>query len=313
MATRAAGDTVAMSLSRIAGVTPKGVLNDGFVFQMPPLDEFGWDVGYNWQDYETITGGTYTRDGGRQLRSVSFQTVVLDYQPSYAAYVNTDPLDGDSQGSFQGRTGVGGGGVGTAGPPPQGYPEQVAEELNDLVLRGAPVLLTVESGQPGEPPDLRMPVTIRSLSVRQRGGEPDARYFDFQMTEYRVPMRRARGYGRPRHDLPATVRITQDGVAVEIRRDGRKVRERDRHRIGRASRPATLRALSKHFYGKSGEWKRIAKRNKLRNISGDTTLDKLWERTRRKRKKQPLNLVIPEVEGDGPKAGSRRSTGGEDG
>jgi uncharacterized membrane-anchored protein len=163
------------------------------------------------------------------------------------------------------------------------------------------MLLVVTNPDLYQQPDLRMLVTLRSASLRERAGEPDARYFDLSFTEYRVARISRQQYGQ-RHQLPAQVVINKDGVAREMTLikgkwytdPGREVGGKRivQHTIGSKERPATLRKLAKHYYGTPKEWKRIAKRNDIaKDISGDDSLEKLYER--RKRKNQQVRLNIP--------------------
>ena len=144
-------------------------------------------------------------------------------------------------------------------------------------------------------PDVNMPVTMRTYSVRERAGEPDSRYFDLSFTEYRRPQLLRRGYRRNRgHDLPALVFIDRHGVAHELDLDeesgGVSANPRTGVTIGTRAHPATLRRLSKRYYGENGEWKRIARKNSIHHMGADDTLDKLHKRGRKH-----MRLTIPRI------------------
>lgn len=261
--------------------TKKGVLANPLRFQIAPLDEFGWDVTYNWTDYETISQGQFTSRGGRQLRTLNVSTLAMDWSAPWAVVQSSDPEPEDYYASASG-------------------PWRVADRLDNLVSQGTPMLLVVTNPDLYQQPDVRMIVTLRSASLRERAGEPDARYFDLSFTEYRVPKVARRSYGK-RHELPSRVRINKDGVAHELVRlkngkwysDAGDKYKSQHHTIGSQKDPATLRKLAKHFYGTPKEWKRIAKRNDIaKDISGDESLEKLYKR--RKRKNQRVELVIPD-------------------
>ena len=116
-----------------------------------------------------------------------------------------------------------------------------------------------------------MNVTLRTMNVRERAGEPDSRYFELDFVEYRAPRVARKQFG-DRHELPALIEINANGVAHEIKRGGKKLQQKQRHQIGSGSRPATLRSLAKHFYGSPKKWREI------------------------KRKNQPVRLKIPALE-----------------
>jgi len=257
--------------------TRKGVLKEPLVFQIAPLDEFGWDTTYLWNDYDTISAGQFTSRGGRQLRTLTINTVSMDWSAPWAVVQTGRKELARTNADYYGRA---------AGP------WKLAARLDDLVLQGSPLLLIVNNPALYDANDLRMIVTMRSANVRERAGEPDARYFEMGFTEYRAPVITRKNYGKARHPLPAQVVLTKNGVAVEVERRGKALPKNQRHKIGSSGSPATLRKLAKHYYGTPKEWKRIAKRNSIaKNISGDDSLKKLYDR--RKRKGKPVRLNIP--------------------
>jgi hypothetical protein len=303
---------ITITLKRISGVTKKDVLRQPYYFQMPPTDEFGWDSAGNWTDYTTLDGGTFTGEGSRGLRTITLRTLVLDYNPPFASrkggnkhhapgevphqnvIKNLNPIPGFGDSSTrpgyrsrkrrplaQERTEIG-----FKAPNPQ----KVAAELQRIESRLTPVLLVVWNKALYAKPDIRMPVTLRSLSVRERAGEPDARYFDFQFVEYRRPKMRRRGYaGHPRKkDLPAVVQVDKYGVATEAVYNNGGIGPGET--VGTRQNPATLRMLAKYWYGQPSEWKRIAAKNGLKNWGGSETLDKLGRGGRAYR-----NLTIPRI------------------
>ena len=272
--------------------TKKGILKEPLHFQLPPLDEFGWDVTYNWIDYDTVNGDQYSRAGGSQLRTLTITSAALDWQPPWAS-TRTGRRerwwnDNDKYG------------MGT-------HPERVAHRLDKLVAQGTPMMLIVRNPLLYDRPDFRHHVTLRSAHIYEKAGEPDARYFELQFTEYRVPKIQRRQYG-DRHELPATVEINRHGVATEVRTGGEKNGRGDRHKIGSAKRPATFRMLAKHFYGSPAKWYLIKSKNgtarpsgNFWNLHGDAPLTKLFDH--RKRKNQPVRLVIPRLDFTAPTGG----------
>lgn len=271
--------------------TKKGVLRRPLKLPIAPLDEFGWDSTYGWTDYDTISQGQYSRPAGRQLRTMNVSTLALDYiapwsvtqvaetppaQPPDDSYEDQDIIDEDSWGD-----------------PTEIGPWGIARQLDKLVHQGTPIRLIVKN--PALPKaDVNMIVTVRSANLRERAGEPDARYFDLSFTEYRVPKVARRGYGE--HPLPATVQINEQGVGLEFKRGDRKFKKKEWHKIGTPRRPATLRDLSVHFYGTSKKWRKIKMRNRgmLEGFSGSSTLKEVYDK--RKRKNRPLRMRIPEAD-----------------
>lgn len=274
--------------------TEKGVLIKPMDFQVAPVDEFGWDASYAWTDYDTISAGQFSRRGGRQLRTLNITTLAVDWSAPWAVIQTGRRERPRNDDDYYGRA---------------GGPWKVAKRLDRLVVRGSPILLIVRNPALYKQPDVQMIVTLRSASIRERAGEPDARYFDLSFTEYRLPKVARRKYGE-RSELPAQVFLTREGIAIENKRRGKSLDDGDtgkipRHQIGTKKSPATLRKLAKHYYGTPSEWKRIARANDIaRDISGDESLVKVYRRRRgkglvllniptRKHKSKSGGLTIP--------------------
>lgn len=328
--------------------TRKGVLPTPLKMPVAPLDEFGWDTTYGWSDYDTISEGQFSRPSGRQLRTLNLSTIALDYIAPWAvtqeieqgeSLINparrerlarlrrqlddtSDPvakrriqeriqqiitqaelsadrdlIDEDSWGDAQ-----------------EVGPWGIARQLDRLVTQGTPVRIIVRN--PALPrADVNMVVTVRSANLRERAGEPDARYFDLSFSEYRAPKIARRNYGE--HQLPAQVYINQNGVAFEYR-DQKRVKQNTggtsppaiKHTIGSTLNPPTLRDLSRHFYGTSNKWRLIQKRNRglLQGFSGEDLLKDVYDR--RKRKNKPLRLNIPEADWEPGKGAKQAKRGG---
>jgi len=265
--------------------TRKGVLKKPLRMPIAPLDDFGWDVSYGWTDYDTINKGQFSRRGGRQQRVLSISTLAMDWSAPWATvqqgHAENWRNDQDAYGTA------------TA-------PWRLAHRLDWLIGQGTPMMLIVKNPALYSSPDVQMDVTLRSMTVRERAGEPDSRYFQLDFVEYRAPKVQRKQYG-DRHELPALVEINQIGVAHEVRRGDKKLRGKQRHQIGSGNRPATLRSLAKHFYGSPKKWREIKQRNagrstSIQKLSGDDPLSDLFDH--RKRKKQPVRLVIPDLNDD---------------
>lgn len=317
-----------VTLKRIPGVTKKGVLHEPFYFQVAPLEEFGWDASGNWTDYQTISGGTFTRGGSRGLRTLTLTTMAVEYNPTWAARANGKiHHDGDfgtvaSRGAP--RKGVldltivsGGGRRGGRNMSKTEYgmnkpdPYEMQKRLQWIEAQTTPIMLVAVTPGNAVPkrskrnkrkiigyrhrPDFKHAVTLRGLSVRERAGEPDARYFDLSFTEYRRPQLRRQGYsGDPRKkDLPVNMEVGPAGIAREVNPNptgNGGVAPWSGYVVGKKGSPATLRKLAKFFYGESSEWKRIAARNGLKDFGPSESLAKLPRRGRKTRR-----LIIPRL------------------
>lgn len=263
-------------LERIPGLTKRGLLKKTYRFQYGPLDEFGWDSSHSFGDYDTIKGGQFTREGGRQLRAANFRTLTTDFSPRFAAWAGGDHHAGRGEPDMRGTN-----------------PQEVDRGLQKIVDAGSPLRLRVWNRALYANPMLNMPATLRSLTVREQAGEPDAHYYDLSFVEYRNPKLERRGYGKPGgerggHELPAVVRVDDDGVAVELAHG--EDEDMKEHQIGSTGNPASLRELAKHFYGETSRWTYIAAKNGITNHGPNENLGNLVQRGRNFRR-----LTIPRM------------------
>lgn len=303
-------------LKKIPGETRRGLLAHDYHFQIPPLDEFGWDSSAGWSDYDVLRRGQFSRKGGRRQKALSLRTLVLDYNPSWASWAGGEHRLGnhipgtaptevlDNNGNPTGIFVPGGGAVPRTEPGGRAPdPQQVAFDLDAICNQDTPIRLVCWNRALYDRPDVDMPVSLRSLSVRERAGEPDSRYFDLSFVEFRQGQMERRGYGKNRrHDLPARVKINGKGVAHEVAHGESELRREQRHKIGSEEKPVTLRKLAKHFYGEAGHWRWIAARNGMaRRVGPDENLGNWVVRHKRGRGLLFLNI---------PKHGPRR--GGDD-
>jgi hypothetical protein len=232
---------VQVVLKRIAGLTNEGYLDEDWRFQVAPMEEFGSESTHAWSDYVTVERGMFSREGGVELMSISFQSLIVDYNPTWASWVG---VNDDSWSD----------------------PQAAGEELRELQREGGPFRLVAWNQGMWDNPDYDLAVTLRSVSVSEKAGEPDARYFDLQFMEYRQQLLERRAYGHQGHSLPMWVVVLNNGIVAE---DGGA-----EHKIGTPNKHATLRHLAKHFYGSSAKWQGIANTNGL-EIAADAPLSKL--------------------------------------
>lgn len=194
-------DGLRVRLVRVPGTTPKKALKETFRFQVPPLDEFAVQRAFNFNTYDTIRKGQFQKRGSRQLKSVSFQTLAVE-----------------NRGIF----------VVTNG---QWTPTVIARDLERLADRGYPFLLQVSHDFPNV--EFEMLATLSGLTVSERAGEPDARYFSVDFLEWRDPQVRRKRRGQ---EWPKTHKL-----------DGND----------------TLHKLARKYYGKPSLAGRIAQRNRF--------------------------------------------------
>lgn len=231
-----AGEGLKVTLSR-SRFTRRGLLAVPFRFQVPPLDEFTVGHSFNWSDYETISAGQFSRPGGRQLRTVSFQTMFADYRSMYWTLLDYPP--------------------GTSLPTPLDW----TFELQAILESGTPFKLVVGQPEHWHDNDLDMLATLRTMDVTERGGEPDARYVSMGFTEWRdlAVTRKRKGKGRgggPPGLLPKGEAALEDLV----------------HTIKQGD---TLQKLSRRYYGSTSRryYKHIMANNSgLRSWPGSKNL-----------------------------------------
>jgi hypothetical protein len=218
-----------VKLSRIDGLTPKGLLDRAFYFQCPPTEEIRWAKGFSHAEYETLSGRTFSRPQSIGLKTVTFSTLVIDWDAEWTFFSVKDLID-------------------------------VGEQLEHLGDSRQPFMLSIRN-RPlwGAKFDVRMPATLRSVSVAERAGELDTRYVDCEFTEYKRP-----AYG----------------VAGRRGKSGQK----RRHTLRSGD---TLRKLAKSELGSYVEWKAIANANGIKGLNGDSDLYAWGKRHHRS------SIVIP--------------------
>lgn len=163
-----------ITLSREPGLTAPGVLTDPFVFPAPPLDQLQRSLAFNWQDYDTVSAGQFSRRGGMTLQTISFDTIIvcddypwIFYNPLRRFEQSIDDVDG---------------------------------QLEDILRAGTPFNFAIEDVQfkPdssgtatgvlfdfGPSPVVRMLATLRTYVSTKKSGEPDAIYVTCGFTEHR--------------------------------------------------------------------------------------------------------------------------------
>jgi hypothetical protein len=256
-------------LTRLPGLTRKGLLTDQFNFQMPPQESFS--VGYSAEhtDQQTIGGRTLSRPGAIALRTMNFSTLLLDYDAPFAVFHRGQVQALDQDPDTPDYTGVQAANLDFPVSLPDTISARGYAPRNPLVVRDDLIAL-LESRSPfrimaGQPQvwgtwDYDMPVTLRTLDVREVSGEPDTRYVDVGFTEFvRPDLLTRKTKGTPKHhaSLPATITVHASGAAVDSH--GVHVP----HDAGGVS----LYDLAKFYYGSTAKWRGIAKANHLKSYS----------------------------------------------
>jgi hypothetical protein len=261
-----------VKIEPIPGVTKKGLIpRDGFYFQCPPLEEFGTDYAHSHTDYDTPTKGQFSRKGGRTLRTVSFDTLVVD------------------QGSFTilGR---------------DVEIEEFCDRLVKICERGDPFIFTVAHQMPPRGyaswgrtlagPEIQMEATLRTVRISEKAGEGDARYIGLSVVEYREPfvsqrkLGEAAGEDSKGRDWPKVVLLKRDGRA-EDKDTGIALGD---HPL----QPLTLALLAKKFYSEPKWWAFIAeyRKNRINNWGPNDQLVQYFDEQRRT-KDWPVKIHVP--------------------
>lgn len=235
-----------VTMEPIPGVTGEEAF-DGrpwFFFQCPPLEEFAVEESYSYSDYDTIGDGQFSRKGGEQLTTVSFDTLLVES----GGYTLWDT---------------------SADVTPGFYPdvEDMIDWLRSILKAGEPFLLTAAHEIPALGydswsltqigPELQMPATMRTLRVSEKAGEGDARYVSASFSEYReavVGRTRSRRGRKAKALTPDYPLLRKSGLAYD--KLGR--------RIGTPPEdPVTLARLARHYYKDEARWRQIAGANNL--------------------------------------------------
>ena len=277
-------------LMRRAPMTHKGVLDQPFFFQVPPLDELTISSAFNFTDYTNIARITLSRPDAAALRTLTVNSMFLDWEASFAVHHRGEPARPDRNPDTVDtrRAGIDvTSGVGMAAfrdsrtitrnvhfMRPRSPLYQV-DRLRAVLMKGTPFWLYVGDVEVWGRWDLRMLATLRQLDVSDRAGEPDTRYISAQFVEYRRPRGLSRDERTPKYHpkLPLRVRVYEDGYwsapgSIDTR-----------HRDA----PPTLHNLATLYYGSPGKWRLIAKANGITNWPASKDLKLLaQERTKRK-------------------------------
>lgn len=174
-------------LSRARGLTKKGVLNEPMYLPVV-LGPFNFTEEALHEEYQTVSAGQFSVPGqggatARQLRDLSLETLTLDWKARWLIEYK-DPQD-------------------------------VRRELNAVLRAKTPVELLAILRWGGGPEELRMLVTLRSLSRELRPGEADTRYYSLALREYRKTVADKKADSRF-DNLPTRHRLTADDTLTSL-------------------------------------------------------------------------------------------------
>lgn len=263
------GPGMIVRLTRIAGLTKPGLLEQPFHFQIAPIDAFRRSGTADWQDFATL-GGPTSRPSLAALEEFTFRSLFIDYDPPWAAY----HYGTDSRRQAN-RT------LPAAAPVD---PLSWAQDLRDIRDSLTPIALLV--GVPavwGAWHVKNLPVTLRGVSEEIPAGEDDAIYFDLSLTEFRQTRLSTATISK----VPETVTVDDQGTARWKDATGS-------HSIT----TATLHELSTRFYGSASKWKSITRHARNRHLATYAPSRQLddYARTYGKRSgsRKVANIYIPE-------------------
>lgn len=234
-------DGLRIRLSRIKGLTrgkAAELLREPYLFQCPPMDEFGYTTGFNHTKSPNYRGDEYAQRGGTVLKTMTFKTLIVEWgrfvtEPRFAVAAMKDDL------------------------------EKIAEA-------GYPVQL-LATHQYGTSPEFNRPVIIESVAVTEQSGEEDARYLDITISEYNLSEVERDAIKKGASKYPVTVVLHKNGSAGI--KDGSKTKK---IKGLRDDKSVTLTELAKAIYGKPSLASHIAKTQKppIKNFGNNTPLIK---------------------------------------
>lgn len=142
-----------------------------FYFPIPPVGDFNRSFSANHSETQVIRRGTVSQFGGPDLEEISWDSEFLI--PEWYSGATTE-----SWAHFPSYF----------IPPPAGFRHYGAMSayalLHDIAEQGLVVVLNVQDRNTGRI-EVQMPVTIRSISMKETGGEPDTRFYSITFRQYR--------------------------------------------------------------------------------------------------------------------------------
>lgn len=205
-------DGLRLQISKIPGVTTGDsakVLSAPYRFQCPPMDNFGYTRGKNYVRYTNYKGTEYGNPAGKLLVPMTFRTVLVEW----GNFVIERDFDVMAHVKRLGR---------------------LAED--DSVFR------FLATHQYNEAPDLDIGAVLESITITENAGEPDARYLDLTISQWRGPVTSRKGSKKRAggRKYPFTITLHKDGSY-----DAEKGASFNTHQ-----KPLTFALISTFAYGK---------------------------------------------------------------
>jgi len=219
------GEGLRVRFAKIPGETPAAVLSQP-LYLPAVLEGFGWTEEFSHSEYDTIRAGQFSQPAmgpvtARRLRVVDdMEALTMTWDPAWLVEEGVDPDDVHDELFAAGRS------------------RKPVELLASLKLNEVPLL--------------RMAITIRSIGLQLRRGQPDTLYYSLKFSEWRNAEVDRKGTGSARQgstssggSLPATHNLTASD---------------------------TLHSLALRYYKSARAWPTIAEANSITGVGQSTPL-----------------------------------------
>jgi nucleoid-associated protein YgaU len=212
------GEGLRVRFAKIPGETPAAVLRQP-LYLPAVLEGFGWTEEFSHSEYDTIRAGQFSQPAmgpvtARRLRAVDdVEALTMTWEPAWLVEQGVDPDDVHDELFAAGRS------------------RKPVELLASLKLNEAPLL--------------RMAITVRSIGLQLRRGQPDTLYYSLKFTEWRNAEVGRKGAGSAGGALPTTHKLTATD---------------------------TLHSLAMRYYKSARAWPVIAEANAIRGVGQSTAL-----------------------------------------
>lgn len=273
-------DGLKVTLSSIGGLTQdkqgRALLPQAFVFQCGPLEQYTVAHEFNMGTYDTIDDDQFARRGSRQLDTWQFDTLAMylgstkdgkHYLPGWVPYPT--PMPGGQQ---------------------YRRPEWYVEQLRSLFDAGAP--FRYACAFKNSTTIHRTFALLTAFNEDYRHGEGDTIYLSaVSFMQWRDPRGSSPKHHKQSLRLPARVHFK---VNNEVNNGPFLAWDDEIGQVGSTNphQPTTLSDLAHFYYHDPGEWRAIAKANKLHGGSGSAPIYQTWGP---KTSKKPTGwfLIVP--------------------
>lgn len=209
-----------LRLASIPGLTPKGILREPLRLPCVLGPDFQIEEQALHTEFDTVGAGQFSSPAAGQkapqLQSLSFDSLSLTWDAKWLTFPETSP-------------------------------EEMLEELQEILRSRKPVELFAYVGPHGTKQELRMNATLRSLSRILRHGETDTRYYSLEWKQYRSPVLHRKGANNYTN-LPAQHALDKND---------------------------TLRSIATAYYGAGTMWQFLASANGIKSWGSEDPLVKM--------------------------------------